>query len=267
MDFKIEKKVQPSQKDKYHEQVLTTAYSFAKEAYGEFKEFTKAIVLFGSASRKTNDEQSDIDILIILDDTQIVLSKEVMETYKIICARLIQKISPQIHVTTLKYSTFFDYARQGDPIAINILRDGVALVDTGVFDPLQVLLYTGKIRPTEESIWNYYHRATRTLHNSRWHLHRAIEDLYWAVTDAAHAALMKAGVMPPTPEHISTLVHKHLVSKKILTTEHVKTIELFYTLHKKMEHKELGHVHSSQYEKYYGYATRVVEQVERYLEQ
>ena len=48
----------------------------------------------------------------------------------------------------------------------------------------------------------YFGRAPITLRNSKWHLNQATIDLYWAVIDATHAALMKLGEIPPSPEHI-----------------------------------------------------------------
>src|SRR3989338_8764278 len=54
-------------------------------------------------------------------------------------------------------------------------------------------LHITTLRFTAESIWTYYIRAPNTLHNSKWHLLQATLDLYWAVIDAAHAALMKHG--------------------------------------------------------------------------
>lgn len=265
MDFTIQKKQGKSNTHKYQKTNLDLAREFAKLAYGEFKDFLMGIVLFGSIAREDNDESSDIDILIVLNDTTRVLTNELMETYKVITANIIDQVSPRIHVTTLKYSTFFDYARNADPIAVNVLRDGVALVDTGFFDPLQALLEMGKIRPSFESVWTYYHRAATTLHNSRWRVNRAIEDLYWAVTDASHAALMKQGVLPPTPRHIPQLVERHLVPIKVVSKDHIKTIRIFYDLYKKIQKKELKDITGQHYEKYYAMANRYLEEIERFL--
>jgi len=264
MDYAIQKKGN-SNTGRYEKTDLDLAYQFSKAAYKEFQPILKGIVLFGSNARHQAKPQSDIDILIVVDDVTMDLSKELMETYKVISEKIIQKVSNRIHVTTIRYSTFFEYARNGDPIVINILRDGVALVDTGFFDPLQALLVQGRIRPTSESIWAYFNRAPNTLHNSRWHLMRACEDLYWAVTDAAHAVLMKQGCVPPSPEGLPELLNQHLVSKKMLDKKYVHTVKMFYDLYKAINRRELKDVSGTMYEKYFEHAKEFVHACEKLL--
>jgi len=89
-------------------------------------------------------------------------------------------------------SSFWEYVRAGDPVVINILRDGLALVDSGFFDPLQALLFRGRIRPSQEAINNYYARAPTTLNNSMWHVLQATVDLYWAVRSTNGTLIMPA---------------------------------------------------------------------------
>ena len=74
MEFRIQKK-RSINLEKYNKDELDTAFEFSKKVYNEFKSFIKAIVLFGSISRKFKsinkenpDEKSDIDILVIVDD-------------------------------------------------------------------------------------------------------------------------------------------------------------------------------------------------------
>ncbi|MCX6707285.1 MAG: nucleotidyltransferase domain-containing protein, partial [Candidatus Woesearchaeota archaeon] len=169
MDFRIEKKPQLNI-DRYNREEVDIAYKFAKFAYKEFGSFVKAIVLFGSASRKEDVPEGDIDILILVDDLSISINPEVAETYRIIVQKLVRDISMRLHITTLKLTSFWEYVKMGDPVAINILRDGTSLLDTGFFDPLQVLLKQGRIRPTSEAVWNYFVRAPATLLNSKWHI-------------------------------------------------------------------------------------------------
>lgn len=262
MEFPIEKK---KRSHSFSQGTYDLAYQFAKIAYPEFKQFLKGIILFGSAARKTDDVNSDIDILILVDDVSISLTKEIMETYKIITQKIISQVSNRIHVTTMKFTTFFEYMRNNDPVVINILRDGVALIDTGFFDPMQELLYAGKIRPTFESAWVYHNRAKNTLHNSQWHMLRACEDLYWAVSDSAQAGLMKQGIVPPSPEHLSSLVYSHLVAKRILSSKQEKTVQLMYDLYKKITHKQVKSITASQFEHYSALAHSFVNEIDRFL--
>ena len=267
MDFTIEKQeASEQQRERYPKDVLDIAYRYSKEVHEEFGELIKAIVLFGSAAKHTQTPDSDIDILMVLDDLSVVWSKELIETYRIISEKKIANISKRLHVTTIKLTTFWDHMRNGDAIGINILREGVALIDTGFFTPLQHLLGMGRIRPSAESVWNYFSKSEMTLHNSRNHLISASIDLYWACIDAAHAALMRVGVIPPSPEHVADMVEAKLVKPGHLEKSHVQTIRYFYKLYKSITHRKIDDIAGTQYEKYYASADDFVRAVKIFLE-
>lgn len=264
MDFKFEPSVKPN-KDKFSKETIDLAYDFSKKAYKEFGTFIKAIILFGSAVREDMPE-GDIDVLIIVDDLSIVLKGEVVETYRIIVQKIINDISPRLHITTLKLTSFWEYVKAGDPVAVNILRDGFSLIDTGFFDPLQVLLRQGRIRPTPEAVWSYFIRAPATLQNSRWHIVQGTIDLYWAAIDAAHAALMKTGEVPPTPAHVADLLNDKFVKSKKLKFRYVVIMREIYNLAKKIMHREITEVKGEEYQKHYQQVKEFINEMKRIVE-
>src|SRR3989338_3812943 len=269
MRFKIEKVENPNLQ-KYSKEDLEVAYKFSEKAYTEFGDFIKTIVLFGSKSRKEFGKDlegmNDIDILIVVDDTSIYLTSEVIETYRVITEKIASDTSDRLHITTLQLTHFWDYARAGDPLAINMLRDGVPLLDIGFFEPLQVLLKQGRIRPTPESVWSYLGRASPTLYNSKWHLLQATLDLYWAVIDAAHAALMKHGEIPPTPEHVADLLEEKLVKKKLLERKYVAIMRHFYKTMKMIVHREIKEIKGEEYDRYYKAAEDFVNRMREFID-
>jgi len=126
------------------------------------------------------------------------------ELQKILAA---QKYSKNIHVNTVTMSVFWHEINIGEPVAINVIRYGQTLIDFGgFFEPLKVLLAKGKIKPTPEAVYTTLRRAPLHLARSRYNVLSGVEGLYWAVVDAAHAALMAAGETPPSPEHIPELL-------------------------------------------------------------
>jgi len=266
MEFKIKEKKHHNIA-KYHSADFELADKFSKKLEKELGSFLKAVVLFGSAGRgeKTAYEK-DIDVLIIVNDLTIMVSAEVIEAYRIITERVAAGVSRRMHITTLKMSSFWDYIRTGDPIAINMLRDGVPVYDTGFFEPLQMLLFNGKIRPSEESIWVYFSRAPTTLLNSRWHLLQASLDLYWAVIDAAHAALMRLGEVPPSPSQVAHMMRVKMVKPKIIPKKYADVMEFFYTLSKKITHRQLQNITGKQYEEYYKSANDFVNKMQDIIE-
>jgi uncharacterized protein (UPF0332 family)/predicted nucleotidyltransferase len=267
MDFKVEKNKNHNLK-KYKKDELDYALQFAKSAHTEFEEFLKGVILFGSAARKIGGKQleaKDIDILVILDDITFTISKEMVEAYKIISQKLVAKISKRLHITTLKMSTFWDYVRLSDPVGINILRDGVPLLDTGFFTPMQTLLHRGHIKPTFESIWTYFNKAPETLNASRSLIVKATLDLYYACIDAAHAVLMKEGNIPASPEHVADLMELKLVKKGLCQQRYATIMRNMYKLHKEITHRQVQDVSGADYEKYYSQSKQFVEKMRTIL--
>ena len=254
--------------EKYPKDDLDLVYKFAAELKKELGGFIKALVIFGSTARGTKkSKEGDIDVLVVIDDLSINLTQDVVEAYRIIVKKTIVKTSTKLHVISLRFTSFWEYIRAGDPIGINMLRDGVAIIDTGFFDPLQALLRRGRIRPTQESIWTYFVRAPNTLHNSRWHLLQATLDLYWAVIDSAHAALMKLGEIPPTPAHVADLLEEKMVKKGLLEHKYSMTMKNFYKLMKMVTHRELKEIKGEEYEKYYKEADSFVQRIRIFIEE
>lgn len=265
MEFKIERKGNENY-HKYPTDNLKKAQEFANDLKKEFDTFILAVVLFGSSARHQEKPTSDIDVLVVTDDTTFVISEPLIEAYRLTIEKLVPKISLQLHITSMTFTAFWEHVRGSDPVTVNILRDGVPLLDVGFFTPLQQLLKQGRIRPSEESVWRYYGQAPRTLVNSRWHVLQATLDLYWAVIDSAHAALMSRNEVPPTPEHVPEMLERVFVKHRLLEKEYVETMQEFYTLSKKITHRELREVKGPEYEKYYHRADDFVKRMKRLIE-
>jgi len=266
MQFRIEKR-ENENVFKYATDDVKLAQQFAQKAKAELGEFISGIVMFGSAARRTATAESDIDVLVIGDDISFQLTQPLIESYRIIIENLVAGISPRLHITSMTFTSFWEYVKAGDPVAMNMLRDGVALIDTGFFNPLQILLKQGRIRPTQESIWRYFGRSPRTLINSRWHVMQATLDLYWAVMDSAHAALMKHGQIPPSPEHAADLMYHSMIKTKILEKEYADTLRKFYTLSKQITHREIKEIKGKDYDAYLVEASRFVERMRRFIQE
>lgn len=265
MEFRIQKK-EKEQLQGYPTEDVKIAQKFTQLLKNELGDFLLGVILFGSAVRRETTIQSDIDILIVGDDTTFQMTEELIEGYRLIVEKAIGLVSTKLHVTSMTFTSFWEYAKAGDPVVVNILRDGVALMDSGFFDPLQRLLKMGRIRPSEESVWRYFGRAPMTLLNSRWHVLQATLDLYWAVIDAAHAALMRQDVVPPTPEHVAEHLEKTFVRRHLLEKKYVDLMQQFYHLSKKITHREIKEIKGEEYEKYYQQADEFVRRMKLLVE-
>ncbi len=253
---------------RYNTDEYDVAKKFAERIKKELGDFLKSVVLYGSAARSEKTHRTrDIDVVMIIDDLTSVLSPEVIEAYRVITERTASNTSKRLHINTLKLTSFWDYVRHTDPVAVNMLRDGVPLIDVGIFEPVQMLLFQGRIKPTKESVMTYYTRAPATIKNSEWHVLQACLDLYWAVIDSAHAALMKVGEVPTSPRHVSKLIDQKLVKRKLVPKKCVATMDFFYQLSKKITHREVANIPGKKWDQYKAEAEEFVRYMKKVIEQ
>jgi len=166
----------------------------------------------------------------------------------------------------MRFTSFWEFVRAGDPVAINILRYGVSLVDTGFFDPLQALLDQGRIRPSDESVWTYFTLAPASLTRSQERLLAATVDLYWAVIDSAHAVLMNNGLMPPSPDHVADMLEKTLVARGHVKKRYAEIMREFYSLYKGILHRDVKDITGRQYDRYKELSQEFVDGMREYIE-
>lgn len=218
------------------------ALDFATKAYKKFDKMIKSIILFGSSVKQTAVAGSDIDVIILLDDAMVNWDQELIAWYreeldKILRANPYQK---DLHINTIRLSTWWEDLMRGDPVVINVLRYGEPLIDmAGFFSPLKSLLINGKIKSTPEAIYNCLQRAPQHLARSKAAELNSIEGLYWAMVDSAHAALIAANVPPASPEHISVDLKETFVNSRKLNMKYVIWYRDLLFLHKKIAHGEI----------------------------
>ena len=218
------------------------AMDFATKVYKKFDKIVKSVVLFGSTAKQTTVTGSDIDIIIIIDDATINWDQELTAWYREELEKLIKSNPYQtsLHINTIKLSTWWEDLMRGDPVIINILRYGEAMIDlAGFFNPLKSLLIRGKIKSTPEAIYAALQRAPQHIARSKFSELSAIDGLYWAMVDSAHAALIAAKVSPASPEHIPGDLKEHFVNTGKLKMKYVIWYRDLLVLHKKIAHGEV----------------------------
>lgn len=234
----------------YHEEDVNLAKKLADTLDKEMGDLLKAVVLFGSAARGKAGEGSDVDVLLIVDDITIVYSNEVVASLRVMIENAAASVSEKFHITTMKLSDFWNYLHKSDPIVTNILREGKSVYDEGFFGPAQGLLDDGRIRPTKEAVWAYYLRAPKTIKEAEQKMLQSVVDLYWAVIDASHAALMHVGVVPGAPHEVADLIEEHFVSKRLIEKKYVKILRSFYHMAKEVSHQHLLHTSGKNVDEY-----------------
>jgi predicted nucleotidyltransferase/uncharacterized protein (UPF0332 family) len=219
------------------------AQDFAVKVYQKFDKLVKSVVLFGSQVKHTSTSTSDIDVIIVVDDAAVKFDQELVAWYREELGKLISAnpYKQELHINTIKLTTWWQDLIRGDPVVINILRFGEPLLDFGgFFSPLKVLLQDGKIKQTPEAIYTCLQRAPSHLARSRMSKLGVIEGLYWAMVDSSHAALMAAKQSPPSPEHVPIMLKNTFVDNKILNMRYVIWYRDLYLLHRKIVHGDIN---------------------------
>lgn len=231
------------------------AMDFAVKAHKRFESVIKASVLFGSqAMAKSNATVgSDIDIILIVDDAAVNWDIELVAWYREELGKLIseQDYGKTLHINTVRLTTWWNDLQHGDPVVVNILRYGDALIDIGgFFSPLKILLQMGRIRSTPEAVYAALSRAPGHIARSKMAEVGAIEGAYWAMVDSAQAALMTFGKMPPSPERIPQMLRETFVDKDLLKMSYVRAMNDLLQLHKSVQHGEITDIKGQDLDKW-----------------
>jgi len=249
--LKIKKKEIPKvdvQKEDYD-----IAYDFSTKVYKQFKEVIKTIVLFGSVVKQEAKKASDVDLIIIVDDCTIEWDDELISWYREELAKLTAKqdYRNKLHLTTVTLSAFWDQVRSGDPVIINVIRYGQAVIDFGgFFEPLKVLLAKGKIKATPEAVYTILKRSPDHLARAKFNILSGVEAIYWSMVDAAHAVLMAMGEIPPSPEHIPELLTANFVKTKNLDSKYVNWYHEIYDFTREITHGHRTNVKPEEYDNF-----------------
>ncbi|MBU0907476.1 MAG: nucleotidyltransferase domain-containing protein [Nanoarchaeota archaeon] len=208
--------------------------------------------IFGSLVRGTADETSDVDVTVIIDDTDVKrMSKvELVEKLrgKIVYeyvkeATALAGVKNILNVQVWLLTDFWQRVKDAEPVAFTFIRDGVPLYDRGTFIPWKRLLQMGKIKPSPEAIDLYMKEGDRTVDIIKRRQLDNMVDIYFGVVTPTQAMMMLAGHAPPVPKVIVQEVKKILVDKeKLMTAKELKTLEKVVKLYKDYEHGTLKDV-------------------------
>ncbi|MDD5054099.1 MAG: hypothetical protein PHG04_01810, partial [Candidatus Nanoarchaeia archaeon] len=218
------------------------ASKFSQEIYPEFSSVIKSIVYFGSSKRKSA-EKGDIDLLIIFNDSEVVSDSDFKVYFTSKVHEIANRVSNKIHLNIVTVTVFFQNLIASEPVVMNILREGISLIDTGFFNPLKILLLKGDLKPTPEAIFNCANRVSQHMLKSRINLLSSAQELYLAMLDASQAALMSYGQVAPSPSKIPELLKGIKTDNKF-----IKIFSSMQEIFKNIEHRKLTDLAGKKYD-------------------
>lgn len=251
----------------YSKEDFDLARRFAQDLSVQLKGLLREVVFFGSSARGKATEiyERDIDVLVLLNDGFKSMSNETIAAYRIITEKAASKVSGRLHINTLKVSAFWEYVLNGDPVAVNMIRDGIPLLDAGFIEPFKSLLKRGDIKPSKGNVMVYMIRAPQTLMASKWHVLQAMIDLYWASLDAAHAALIRYGYAPESPKETIQMIDSNFVRKKLIDRSHLATMKELYDISEGIIDRSIKHVEGAKYSSFERRAASFVAEMKKMI--
>ena len=225
----------------------------------KFEKYIVSYVLAGSLVQGKATADSDIDVFVVIDDTDVkkMTRAELKDKLRAIIigmgieagemTGIKNKLNIQIYILT----DFWDSIKEANPVIFTFLRDGVPFYDRGIFMPWKQLLKMGKIRPSMEAIEMYMSSGEQMLER----VHERIkdigmEDIFWAILTPSQAAIMLYGLPPPTPKETPNLMRDVFVRKeKLLKDADVDILEDTIKIRKDLEHGTRTKVSGSEVDK------------------
>ncbi len=238
------KELSEKQKEKIKKEVFEKAEEFKKQCLKKYKDIVKTIFVFGSYLRKDFTEESDLDILILLDDTKMRVTDEFKESVADNLFKTAKKLDSRLHIQPpWTITEFWDMVRVSHPLLMTVLRDGWALYDQGFFIPMKKLLERGKIPASLESIELLMISAPKKIERAKnVRLYQVSEDCYYAMLNSSQAVLMYLGKQVPDPKATPKAVKEYLVDTKMLPREYYKILEKVIKFRKDVEHKKVKEI-------------------------
>ena len=214
----------------------------------KFEKYIISYVLAGSLVQGRATKTSDIDVWIVIDDTDVkkMTRAELKDKLRAIIIGMgieagdITGIKNKLNIQVYILTDFWDSLREANPIIFTLLRDGVPFYDRGIFMPWKQLLKMGKIKPSTEAIDMFMGSGEQMLNRVSLKLKDVgMEDIYYAILTPSQAALMLFGVPPPAPKETAQLMRDIFVNKeKLLEEKYVKILEENIEVRKQIEHGE-----------------------------
>lgn len=234
----------------------------------KFERYVVSYVIGGSLVRGEAVPTSDVDVFIIINDTDVkrmprlelkerlrgIIYQYVAEASAL--ANVKNKLSPQIYLLT----DFWESVKDAHPVIFTFIRDGIPIYDRGTFMPWKALLRMGKLKPSPEAIDMFMSMGDKTVKRVKSTLlDVVINDIYWGITTPSQALLMLYGLPPPTPKHLVTEMKRIFVDKeKMLEKRYINILEKIVGIYKDYEHEKIKEISGEEIDK-------IVKDTEDYL--
>ncbi len=237
----------------------------------KFEKYILSYVLAGSLTQGRATPTSDIDVWIVIDDTDVkkMSRAELKDKLRAIIIGMgieageMTGIKNKLNIQVYILTDFWDSLKEANPIIFTLLRDGVPFYDRGIFMPWKQLLRMGRIKPSREAIDLFMSSGEQSINRVKLKLKdMGMEDTFYAILTPSQAALMLYGLPPPTPRETPEVMEEIFVKKeKMLEAEYVKILKDNVQLRKEIEHGTKKELSGTELDKYIKNADKYLKRI------
>ncbi|MBS3116723.1 hypothetical protein J4421_03960 [Candidatus Woesearchaeota archaeon] len=237
----------------------------------KFEKYIMSYVLAGSLVQGKATHESDIDVWIVIDDTDVkkMTRAELKDKLRAIIIGMgveageITGIKNKLNIQVYILTDFWDSLKEANPIIFTLLRDGVPFYDRGIFMPWKQLLRMGRIKPSREAIDLFMSTGEQSVSRIKLRLKdMGMEDTFYAILTPSQAAIMLYGLPPPTPRETPEVMEEIFVKKeKLLEKEYVDILRRNVELRKKIEHGEKKELTGTELDEYLNNAEKFLKRI------
>src|SRR3989344_2322423 len=214
----------------------------------KFEKYVASYVIGGSLVRGTADKDSDVDVFVVIDDTDVkrMPRVELLEKLRGIIYDYIREatalagVKNILNVQVYLLTDFWQSVKDAHPVMFTFIRDGIPFYDRHTFIPWKLLLLTGRIKPSQEAIDLYMKQGEQTEEFVKRRLLDAMVDIYYGIVTPTQALMMLAGEAPPVPKTIAQEARRIFHEKeKLMSEQDIKVLEKAVHLFKQYEYGKL----------------------------
>jgi len=226
----------------------------------KFEKYVVSYVIGGSLVRGDAIKTSDVDVFIIINDTDVkrMPRLELKEKLRSIIYQYVgdataiagvkNQLSPQIYLLT----DFWESVKDAHPVMFTFIRDGIPIYDRGTFMPWKALLKMGKLKPSPESIDMFMSMGDKTVKRVKATLlDLVLGDIYWSIITPSQALLMLYGLPPPNvKETVKEMRRIFYEKEKMLEKKYIDILEeIAIKYYKGYEHGKVKEVSGKEVDK------------------
>jgi predicted nucleotidyltransferase/uncharacterized protein (UPF0332 family) len=218
----------------------------------KFEKYVVSYVIGGSLVRGEAVPTSDVDIFVIINDTDVKRMPriELKERLRAIIYQYVDeasnlagvqnKLSPQIYLLT----DFWESVKDAHPVIFTFIRDGIPIYDRGTFMPWKALLRMGKLKPSPEAIDTFMSMGDKTVKRVKSiMLESSVTELFWGITTPSQALLMLAGCAPPNAKkELLKEFKREFYETKMIEKKYLDFLEKVVDLWREYEHEKIKEI-------------------------